>query len=177
MRILGYLFDKENRTATFTIPAGVTDVGAMKAINKYFRKNLPGLGRDAIDPRELEWLENLPKEFPEHCQKRDYSKARQITIEGVVTGTKNERWLDQADVLKQRSLVISDPRDQFIAAALHACNHRGADLFQGLGGRCSVPGAMVMSSINENGVSVVKLGISGEAMSFIAASGSPRESK
>lgn len=147
----------------------------MKAINSYIRKNRSQLGRDAVDARDLDWYKTWPKEFPEQCPQWDYSKAREITIEGVVKGTKNERCLDQHDVLKQRSLVFSDPRDIAIVAGLHACNHRGADLFQGLAVRCSVPGAMV-SNLLDNGVSVVRLGISGDAMGFIAASGSPRSS-
>ena len=135
-----YAFDKKTGVSTFTVPAGVTDVEAMKALNEYFRKNLPNFKRDAVYADHLEWLENLPKKFPTHCEQRDYSQARQITITGVVKGTQGENRTTQGSVLRDDSLVFSDPRDQAIAAALHACKHDGQDLFKDLWVRGSVPG-------------------------------------
>ena len=149
-----YTFDKKTGVSTFTVPAGVTDVEAMKALNEYFRKNLPGFDRDAVDATHLEWYENLPKEFPTHCEQRDYSQARQITITGVVKGTQGENRTTQGSVLRDDFLVFSDPRDQAIAAALHACSlkyggnikHDGQDLFKDLWVRGSVPGFALRTS-------------------------------
>ena len=165
-----YTFDKKTGVSTFTVPAGVTDVEAMKALNEYFRKNLPGFDRDAVDAIHLEWYENLPKEFPTHCEQRDYSQARQITITGVVKGTQGENRTTQGSVLRDDFLVFSDPRDQAIAAALHACKHDGQDLFKDLWVRGSVPG-FVLSTGQDDGVDV-----SGYFDGYghdVAASGSP----
>jgi hypothetical protein len=148
-----YAFDKKTGVSTFTVPAGVTDVEAMKALNEYFRKNLPNFKRDAVYADHLEWLENLPKKFPTHCEQRDYSQARQITITGVVKGTQGENRTTQGSVLRDDSLVFSDPRDQAIAAALHACKHDGEDLFKDLWVRGSVPG-FALRAIQGRGVDV-----------------------
>jgi len=166
-----YRFDRKTGVSTFTVPAGVTDVEAMKAINGYFRKNLRSFDRDAVYAGHLEWFENLPKEFPTHCEQRDYSQARQITITGVVNGTKGENRTTQGSVLRDNSLVFSDPRDQAIAAALHACKHDGQDLFKDLWVRGSVPG---FALVTIQGVGVCVSGYFGDHGNFIvAASGSP----
>lgn len=141
-----YAFDKKTGVSTFTVPAGVTDVEAMKGLNEYFRKNLPNFKRDAVYASYLKSFEDLPKYNRAHCEQRDYSQARQITITGVVEGTKRESRITQGPILKVKSLVFSDPRDQAIAAALHACKHDGQDLFQGLEVRGSVPGVVLSTS-------------------------------
>ena len=166
-----YTFDKKTGVSTFTVPAGVTDVEAMKALNEYFRKNLPGFDRDAVDAIDLEWYENLPKEFPTHCEQRDYSQARQITITGVVKGTQGENRTTQGSVLRDDFLVFSDPRDQAIAAALHACKHDGPDLFKDLWVRGSVPGLALRTS-RRFGVVVHGFG-DDRVFIDVAASGSP----
>ena len=164
-----YTFDKKTGVSTFTVPAGVTDVEAMKALNEYFRKNLPGFDRDAVDATHLEWYENLPKEFPTHCEQRDYSQARQITITGVVKGTQGENRTTQGSVLRDDFLVFSDPRDQAIAAALHACKHDGQDLFKDLWVRGSVPGFALFTDLS-SGVVVPWFDFDDNR---VAASGSP----
>jgi hypothetical protein len=138
--VKSYAFDKKTGVSTFTVPAGVTDVDAMRALNEYFRKNHSTLNRDAVYAVHLEWFEKLPQKFPAHCERRDYSQARQITITGVVKGTRRENRTTQGSVLDGESLVFSDPRDQALAAAIHACRHQGADLFKNLRVRGSVPG-------------------------------------
>jgi hypothetical protein len=166
-----YAFDKKTGVSTFTVPAGVTDVEAMKALNEYFRKNLPNFKRDAVYADHLEWLENLPKKFPTHCEQRDYSQARQITITGVVKGTQGENRTTQGSVLRDDSLVFSDPRDQAIAAALHACKHDGQDLFKDLWVRGSVPG-FALGTDQRRGVIVLRFS-AGFDNYYVAASGSP----
>ena len=167
--VKSYEFDKG--VSTFTVPAGVTDVDAMKALNEYFRKNHSTLNRDAVDADDLEWFENLPKEFPTYCETRDYSQARQITITGVVKGTKRENRTTQGSVLEGKSLVFSDPRDQALAAALHACKHDGQDLFNHLWVRGSVPG-FALSTYRRYGVFVDRFN-DACGNCYVAASGSP----
>jgi hypothetical protein len=166
-----YAFDEKTGVSTFTAPAGVTDVEAMKALNEYFRKNLPNLERDAVWALHLERFENLPKDHRAHCEQRDYSQARQITITAVVKGTAGESRTTQGSVLKDDSLVFSDPRDQALAAAIHACKHEGENLFQGLEVRGSVPGFALRTN-RYHGVEVLADG-SDFDRSFVAASGSP----
>ena len=166
-----YAFDEKTGVSTFTVPAGVTDVDAMMALNEYFWKNHSGFNRDAVYADHLKWFENLPKKHPAHCQKRDYSQARQITITGVVEGTKGENRTTQGSVLESQSLVFSDPRDQALAAAIHACKHQGADLFQDLWVRGSVPG-FALCTDQPYGVRADRYGDDRDR-SIVAASGSP----
>jgi len=113
--------------SSFTIPAGVADVEAMRALNVYFRDRFH---RDAI--LELSWFETLPKTHPKECQERDCSQAREVNIVGVVNGTKGKSPSEMEKVLAKKSLVFADPRDLAIVHAIHACKHNGEDLFRGL---------------------------------------------
>lgn len=167
-----YAFDKKTGVSTFTVPAGVTDVEAMKALNEYFRKHLFYFDRGAVHADDLQLFEKLPEKYPANCQKRDYLQARQITITGVVEGTKRENRTTQESVLKKESLVFSDPRDQAIAAAIHACKHNGEDLFGGLWVRGPVPGAAVHTS-STRGVLLNEYVDYNSAAGHLAASGSP----
>jgi hypothetical protein len=168
-----YAFDKKTGVSTFTVPAGVTDVEAMKVLNEYFRKNHSTFNRDAVYAGDLDWYENLPKKFPAHCEQRDYLQARQITITGVVKGTKGQNRFTEGSVLEGESLVFSDPRDQALAAAIHACKHNGADLFQDLWVRGSVPG-FALGTYQGFGVCVRGFDdVDGRDFSHVAASGSP----
>ena len=169
--VKSYEFDTNTGVSTFTVPAGVTDVDAMKALNEYFRKNHSTFNRDAVYAGHLEWFENLPKEFPTYCETRDYSQARQITITGVAKGTEGENSTTQGSVLEGESLVFSDPRDQALAAAIHACKHNGADLFKNLWVRGSVPG-FALDAHPGHGVSVHRYYV-GSVHFDVAASGSP----
>jgi len=166
-----YKFDKKTGVSTFTVPAGVTDVEAMKAINGYFRKNLPSFERNAVWTSDLYWFEKLPKEFPTHCEQRDYSQARKITLTAVVNRTQGKARTPQGGVLRGDSLVFSDPRDQAIAAALHACKHDGQDLFKDLLLRGSVPG---LALYTDPGIGVcVDRYYADLDSNVVAASGSP----
>jgi hypothetical protein len=134
-----YTFDERMGVCRYTVPAGVTEVKAMKALNKYFRKHLPGFNRDAVYAGHLKWFENLPRDYPTHCGQRDYSQDRQITIAGVVKGAEREDLTTQGSGCRDDSVGLSDPRDKAIAAALHACKHGGRDLFTDLSVHESVP--------------------------------------
>ena len=121
-----------------------------------------------ISAEDLDWFEELPREFPDCGQERDYSHARQITISGVVKGTERNNRTTQEGVLKEQSLVFSDPRDQTIAAAIHACKHNGEDLFKDFWVRGSVPGFALLTR-RYNGVDVSRC----DDGAATAASGSP----
>jgi hypothetical protein len=173
-----YAFDKKTGVSTFTVPAGVTDVDAMKALNVYFWRNTSKFERDAVDKGDLLWYENLPKEYPKYCQERNYSEARPITITGVVKGTTEKDRTTQRGVLEGKSLVLADPRDQALAAAIHACKHNGEDLFKNLWVLGSVPGF----AVHTVGWHVLRLHLAGGVIvgkvrdrdvSNLACSGSP----
>jgi hypothetical protein len=166
-----YAFDERTGVFTFTVPAGVTDVEAMNALNEYFRTNHPSFNRDAVYARALDGWEKLPNEFSEYCQERDYVQARQIRVTGVVQGTKGEYRATQERVLMEASLVFADPRDQALAAAIHACKHEGEDLFQGSSVRGSLPG-FVVGTWQDVGVGVIRYPDDYRA-DGVAASGSP----
>jgi hypothetical protein len=166
-----YHFDPTTGVSTFTRPAGVTDVELMRALNKYFRRTLPKFNRDAVFEEDLNWYENLPYKSAEYCEQRDYSQASKITITAVVNGTQVKDRITQEAILQPKGLVFSDPRDQAIAAALHACTHDGEDLFKELFVRGSVPGFALTTSQN---FGVVFLGkYIDDIDGSVAASGSP----
>lgn len=169
--VASYSFTKNMGVSTFIVPAGVTDVEAMKALNEYVWWNHPGIKRDAVDAQHLDWFEKLPEEFPAQCQQRDYSHARQITITGIVKGTVHSVRARQELVLKRASLVFSDPRDQAIAAALHACTHNWVDLFESTWVRGSVPGVALYTHVT-GGVRVDRR-VGDGGYGDTAASGSP----
>jgi hypothetical protein len=171
--IESYTFDTTTRVSTFTIPAGVTDVEAMKALNEYYRRTFSALNSDIVCEWDLECYENLPKEYPSVCQERDYSQARQITVIGLVNGTKKQNRTSKEEILKNASLAFADPRDQVLAAAIHACKNNGEDLFKGLHVCGSVPGFAIFYT-RSHGIRISRSYVACyEKDESVAASGSP----
>ncbi|MFO0415959.1 MAG: hypothetical protein ACK5Y6_01605 [Pseudomonadota bacterium] len=174
--VRSYRFDRETGVSRFTVPAGFTDVEAMTALNDYFRMNLPSFKRDAVYAGNLDWYAGLPSNYPAYCQERDYSQARNVVITGVVKGTQGGDLTTQGDnhraqALRGQALTFSDTRDQALAAALHACKHKGEDLFQDLWVCGSVPGFALK---NDQHLGVVVHALRGVYdHGRIAASGSP----
>ena len=169
--VRSYTFDEARGVSTCTIPAGVSDVEAMIALNEYFRRAIPRFERVAIFAGDFDWYENLPKNFPDHCKERDYTQAREVVVQGLVEATIELGRSEEGDALAEQGLVFSDPRDQAIAAALHACQHDGADLFQGLWARGAVPG-FALGAAWRKGIRVY--GYDDDSHSIdVVASGSP----
>ena len=135
-----YEFDKNTGVSTFTTPAGLTDVEVITVLNEHFRKSLPRFNREVVFAGDLDWYRDLPANFAAYCKDRDYTHARVVVVRGVLEETIELNRSEEGEVLKQKGLVFSDPRDQAIAGALHACKYNGEDLFQGLWFRGSVPG-------------------------------------
>ncbi len=171
--VASYYFDKNTGASTFTIPAGVTDIEAMKGVNEYFKKHPPQGFRkkylrqsngEAICKDDFAWYEkNLPL--------RDSPQAREIVVVALVTGTAGKDRSTQAKVLHEEGFSFSDNRDQALAAALHACKNNGEDLFQGKWVRGSVP-AFVAENRQDFGVRVTKF-LGDDGFDVVAASGSP----
>lgn len=165
-----YSFHNKTEKSTFSIPAGLTEFEAIRALNVYFREHHPRFKRDAIYEGDLYWYKKLPEKYPDYCQQRDYSCARQISLQGVVKGTNGKSRAAQGAMLKADSLIFSDPRYLAIAAALHACKHEGADLLQDFWIRGSIP-EMALHTERFLGVLVFKFRADNDCKS-IAASGS-----
>ena len=92
---------------------------------------------------------------------------------GVVKGSEGADPVraTQEEALKT-SLSLSDPRDQALAGAIHACKHDGEDLFQDLWVCGSVPGVAVGTYRPKYGIFVGKAHMVGFLGNF-AASGTP----
>jgi hypothetical protein len=171
MAIESYKFDPATGVSTFTRPKDVSDVALMRALNKHFRTHFSQLQRDAIFAGKLEWYDTLPQSYPTYCQKRDYSRSNQVTIISVVAGSHRMNRADQEDLLSKSSRVFADPRDQVLAAAIHACKYEAQDLVRVASVRGSVPG-FVLDTDKDIGV-VVSSCRDDYAFDHVAASGSP----
>lgn len=172
-----YTFDSKTGVSTFTVPAGVSDVEAMKALN-FYNKRGHSWGSDVVHSDWLTFFETLPKDFPDYCQERDYSQARQITITTVVKGTAGRDRSSQERILKEKSLVFADPRDQALAAAIHYLSDDNLlqDLFKNASVRGSLPGIALGSRVEGNGVGIIDYNddhVGDRFDGVIAASGTP----
>jgi hypothetical protein len=129
--VSSYSFDKKSGFSDFRIPAQVSDYTAMRAVNEYFERKLPDLSRThAICPTVLEWCQTrMPHDMPGW---RQYDSARDIRVCALVKGTgKDQDGVAHIKALERAKLEKAHPVDVILAAGLHACKHKGADLLQG----------------------------------------------
>lgn len=152
-----YFFDPRTGRSTATMPAGVTDVEAIAALNEYFRAEHPSFERGVVEVGDVDWYETLPRKFPLYCRTRDYSRARELSTEGMCGDFMCANRSDQAAALEALGLRFSDPRDQAIMLALHACKYGGVDLLRGKWVRGSVPGFALIND-QLSGICVGKCG-------------------
>jgi hypothetical protein len=157
----------ESVTISVTVPAGVTDIEAMRALNYYNKGKLvqishPGLelsficSAPSIDPDDHDWYQSLPEKYPAFCRERDYTDARRITVQLVVKGTETLDFERQAAVLTSKGLSFADPRDLAIAVGVYRswCFRKGEghlhwDHGSSLGYQGSVPGSVVRQGSDE----------------------------
>jgi hypothetical protein len=160
--VASYRFDKSTGVSTFTIPAGVSDIEAMRAVNEYYSKRRLLFERDAIYAKDFSWYENNLPDW-------DMTQPREVAITAVVEGTRHRDRATQSEVLASRGLRFADVREQALAAALHACV-TGQDLF----GYCMVRGAVSgLKLTTDLGVGISLYVDDGLAKRWVAASGSP----
>jgi hypothetical protein len=167
-----FFFDKQGGVSTFIIPAGVNDIQAMKAVAEYLDRNKLRKDSEVFPWDTLEKFGRLPQKYPQHCQERDCSVSREITVTGVVKGTKERDRATQESVLNAQSLGFSDPRDQALAVALFACKYNGSLLYSGTRLRGSIPEITLVVS-KALGVLVDDKTFDDEGDCFISATGSP----
>lgn len=174
-----YSFSTETGVSTFTLPVGVTDGLAMKVLNHYFRATLPRFGRDAVDPKLIAWCEALPQQILKQVVPRDPSQERVVSIRAVVKESFGSGRSEQEQILNEIGLIFADPRDQVLAAALHACAHQGADLFcsafvrgsvAGYALRCEPRMGVALERCSDGDSTIVDI----STVRHIAASGAPR---
>jgi hypothetical protein len=122
-------------TISLTVPAGVTDIEAMRALNYYnhgksklaygigipmgWKGPAPMCPAPSIDPDDHEWYRSLPEKYPAFCRERDYTDVRRINVQLRVKGTMDLDFERQAAILKLKGLSFADPRD--LAIALGVC--------------------------------------------------------
>jgi hypothetical protein len=125
---------------TIRIPANVTDVCAIRALNQRFRQLNPQMERDAVFVKDIDIIQLLPTLDLDCCKIRDYSLPRTFTIRGIIEEATGLSFQDQQQKLRDQNLLFADPAEQAIAAALHACRTNGGDFFKGHLARSSFPG-------------------------------------
>lgn len=133
-----YQFDKVSGFSKFIIPAGVSQVEAIKAINEYCR-GTPQFKSEGIFTGDLDWYENLQTKYPGLYKQRDIATSRETTLQAVVEGTGGKNRSDASVVLGEKKLIFPHPCDLALAAALHAYKNNGEDLFQGKWIRTCIP--------------------------------------
>jgi hypothetical protein len=167
-----FFFDKQGGVSTFIIPAGVNDIQAMKAVAEYLDRHKLRKDSEVFPWDTLEKFGRLPQKYPQHCQERDCLVSREITVTGVVKGTKERNRATQESVLNAQSLGFSDPRDQALAAALFACKNNGSLLHTQTRLRGSIPEVTLVVA-KAFGILIDDRFVNDAERCFISATGSP----
>jgi hypothetical protein len=165
-RVLSLFGVKPMETVSLTIPADISDLDAMHALNSKFRELFPAKKRAAICEDDIKRILSCGG-----GNSTTRSGRREIKVISMVDGTVGKNREDQGKVLTQKGLVFSHPIDQALAAAAFACKRGGKDLFEDKTVRSSVPGFAVRT-FQSSGVVV---GRSDDDINndVVAASGSP----
>jgi hypothetical protein len=128
---------------SFTVPAGVSDLVALRSFNRLFRRKYPDFARDALSAGDLDW----------YCRtaavaQREVSMPRQVRVMPVVNGTRGLTREGQLKVLGGEGLRFAEPIEQALVAAAFACKWDGEDAFNDLWARGAVSGhALTVSRI------------------------------
>ena len=134
--------------AQLTIPAGLSDIEAMKALNAYFREKLPQFGRAAIWEGDLDWYAKQAG-----VKGRDVNAERKINIQMVVPDTAGLSRYSQGKELKEKGMTFAAPEEVASVAAAYACKNNGEDIFKDLWVRTTVPG-VALGTHQSGGVDV-----------------------
>jgi hypothetical protein len=141
-----YTFNHRTGVSEFSIPAGLSDIDAMKGMNLFFEKVIAipywMSFRSAITQDALNWLggQGEAQSGFEPLPVRDCSKVRRVIIQSLAKGTLEGDRETQERALISNGLVFSHPIDLAIAGGLHACKFHGPSLFVDRDVRCSYQG-------------------------------------
>jgi len=106
-----------------TIPAGLSDIDAMKALNVYFREKLANMGRAAIWEGDLDWYAKQST-----VSGRDTTQERNININPFVEGITSKTRANQESTLKEAGMTFAAPEEVALVLAAYACKNDGKDL-------------------------------------------------
>lgn len=112
--ILSSLQVKPGGSAKLIIPANVSDIEAMRALNVYFRKTLPDFSREVINDAVNSFIRQ-----PD-VTRRDVSKERKIEIIPLVNGTLGLNAVEQEAILKSQGLTFAAPANVALVVAAYA---------------------------------------------------------
>jgi hypothetical protein len=128
---------------SFTVPAGVSDLVALRSLNRLFRKRYPDFARDALCSGDLDWYGRTAA-----VAQREVTKPRRVRVMPIVVGTRGLTREDQLKVLRGEGLRFAEPIEQALLAAVFACKWDGQDAFNDLWARGAVSGhALTVSKI------------------------------
>ena len=160
-----FSIDRDN-FVNLVIPADVGDEEAMRALNVRYRELFPRRYGAAIGWPEIDHI----LEAGGGIGRRNRGPWV-VRLMGVVPNTIAMTRDQQAEALCEKGLAFPHPIEQALAAAAYACMRGGADLFESLYVRSSVPGFSLFTD-EFNGVLVSK-SRGFDAHHLYAASGSP----
>ncbi len=134
-----------------TIPAGVSDQQAAEALNRYFVRSFPEIGRDAVNV--VSFVTAL-KKHASHTE--NTNQPRQIRIRPLVNGNKPLHQDAHAALLRARRETVATPWEQALIGAAIACQTGGGDIFNSLMVRGNVDGVGVVTDSLE-GITLVQI--------------------
>ena len=163
-QILGSLKMGPNGSVELTIPAALSDIDAMNALNAYFKEKLPNMKRAAIWQGDLDWYKNQST-----VSGRDVTKERTININPFVEGTRGKDRTNQGTVLKKEGMTFAAPEEVALVVAAYACKNDGKDLLNDLYTRTAASG-VALTTYQYYGVRVCRSD-GGYDLSDVGASG------
>lgn len=149
------------------IPAGVSDLNALHALNAHYAQQVGGSPHGIISSRYLEWFADR-----EAVLARDVSTARELVVLLEVPETANADRDTQATTLSAKNMVFADPIEQMFVAAALVCAEGAQPAFSSRYLRGSAPAVALRRDTIEGCMQVAVPDNLGKGFS-IAASGRP----
>lgn len=132
LQIICSLKQYDTGIVKLTIPQGVSNVEAMRALNEHFRAHNPDFNRDAISTKYIDSLSTQEK-----ITNLTPGKPRDISLYIDVPDTRGKTGVEAAQVLSDKGMTFANHEEVAIAAGAVACAEYGEDLFEGRYVRCS----------------------------------------
>ena len=121
------------RLWNLTIPAEVSDIDAMRALNAHFAHRFSSRG--VIFPPDFEWYAKFGG-----AGEREKSRPREIKIDIAVRGTTGASRLAQEEILSQKGMRPAPAIEQALVLAAYTCANDGRDLMGGSALACATSG-------------------------------------
>lgn len=98
-----------------TIPAGVSDIEALEALNLFYSQRSKG-GRSAVSQLMFKWLS-----YDGGISARDVMKPRVFSLALHVHGTEGKTREEQSPILAEKGLQFAQPIEQALGGAIALC--------------------------------------------------------